>query len=287
MILGGCNAVGRPANHTLTNNRSEMAMGSPGVGTPNPSQTPRRDDRCCGRGKGSPCAALMTTVAALIVTALVAAGSAAANGAVEEGSCVSCHSSIPQDPGWQHSYSDWKDSLHANSNVDCHSCHGGDDHAASADEAHAGMAPVGGGATPSDRLTAARVCGSCHPTQYWGFTHSRHFQLLVDGQRAAYCHTCHTSVGSRVLTPVTIGATCAQCHRDSGPGNIPDAATALLTHLYEVRTAVTFRDPASKLSPKQWATVTQSATTAMAAWHKFDLPAVGVALADGTELLER
>jgi len=261
-------------------------MVSPGVGTPNPSQTRRGGDRCRGHRRGSP-AAFVTAAAGLMVAVVLATNPVAANGTAEDGSCTACHGAIPQDPKWQHSYHDWKESLHANSNVDCHSCHGGDDHTADAEQAHAGMAPVGGGATPQDRLTAARVCGSCHPTQYWGFTHSRHYQLLRDGQPAAYCHTCHTSVGSRVLTPETIGAACGTCHRNSDPGNIPEAATTLLTHLYEVRTAAIFRDPDSKLSSQQWAAVTQSATSAMAAWHKFDLPAVGVALADGAELLER
>jgi len=267
-----------------------MAIVSPGVGTPNPSHTRRGGDLCRGRGahgKGSPRAGFVKRVAGVVVTVLLAATSAAANGMTEDGSCIACHASIPQNLNWQHNYQDWQDSLHANSNVDCHSCHGGDDHAATAQEAHAGMAPVGGGATPQDRLTAARVCGSCHPNQYWGFTHSRHYQLLIDGKPAAYCHTCHTSVGSRVLTPKTIGATCGQCHHGSAPDNIPELATTLLTRIYQVRAAVTFRDPASKLSPEQWAAVTQSATTAMAAWHKFDLAAVGVALAQGTELLER
>jgi len=226
-------------------------------------------------------------VAGVVVIILLAAISAAADGIAEDGSCIGCHSSIPQDPGWQHSYQDWQDSLHANSNVDCHSCHGGDDHAADAEQAHLGMAPVGGGATPQDRLTAARVCGSCHPTQYWGFSHSRHYQLLVDGQPAAYCHTCHTSVGSQVLTPATIGATCGQCHRETSPGNIPEVATALLTHLYQLRTALIFPDPANKLSPEQWASIKQAATSAMGAWHKFDLPSVGIALAQGTDLLDR
>ena len=226
-------------------------------------------------------------MAAVIVGTLIAATVAAADAPVPVSSCIACHAAIPQDPKWQHSYEDWQDSLHANSNVDCHSCHGGDNRAATAAKAHAGMVPVGGGKSPKDRLLAVRVCGSCHPDQYWAFTHSLHYQRLVDGKLAAYCHTCHTSVGSRVLTPQTIAATCSRCHRNSTPGSIPDEATTLLTELYRVRMALAFRDPESNISPEQWHAINEAAIAAMAAWHEFDLTSVGRALAYGTGVLER
>jgi predicted CXXCH cytochrome family protein len=221
------------------------------------------------------------------VALLLGGGVAAANGSPPEGTCVQCHATIPQDSAWQHSYQDWQDSLHANVNVDCHSCHGGDTHAADAKHAHLGMVPVGGPDTPQTRLMAARVCGSCHPDKYWGFSHSRHYQCLQEGKPAAYCHTCHTSVGSRVLTPQTIAATCRKCHSDDAPGNIPQVAEDLLTHLYQVRLAVTFRDPAAKRTADEWHAIAEAATAAMNAWHEFDLPAVDRALARGTAMLDQ
>jgi predicted CXXCH cytochrome family protein len=223
----------------------------------------------------------------LVVVALLVAGTAAANGAFQDDTCVRCHSAIPQAPRWQHTYEDWQDSLHANVNVDCHSCHGGDAHATDAKKAHEGMVPVGGPDTPQTRLMAARVCGACHPDKYWGFSHSRHFQRLQEGKPAAYCHTCHTSVGSRVLTPQTIAAACRKCHDDESPGSIPQVAETLLTHLYQVRLALTFRDPEAKLTTEQWRTVSEAATAAMNAWHSFDLPAVDRALARGIATLDQ
>ncbi len=40
--------------------------------------------------------------------------------------CTSCHASLGQRDGWEHSFSDWQESLHAQVEVDCVSCHGGD-----------------------------------------------------------------------------------------------------------------------------------------------------------------
>jgi hypothetical protein len=225
--------------------------------------------------------------AGIVVALLLGAGTAAANGSSTEDSCLACHAAIPQDSKWQHSYRDWQDSLHANVNVDCHSCHGGDSHAADAKEAHRGMVPVGGPDTPETRLMAARLCGACHPDKYWAFSHSRHYQRLQEGKPAAYCHTCHTAVGSRVLTPQTIAATCSRCHGDEAQDSIPHRAQDLLTRLYKVRLAATFHDANSKLTADQWKTVAESATAAMAAWHEFDLAAVDRALARGTALVDR
>lgn len=225
-------------------------------------------------------------LAVLVVALIFGGGTAAANGTPEEDTCTRCHSGIPQDPRWQHSYQDWQDSLHANINVDCHSCHGGDTHSSDAPEAHRGMVPVGGGDTPQTRLMAARMCGACHPDKYWGFSHSRHYQRLQEGKPAAYCHTCHTTVGSRVLTPQTIAAACRKCHDDPSPGNIPQVAETLLTHLYQVRLALAFRDPESRLTDEQWQAIAEAATAAMNAWHEFDLPAVDRALSLGTAMLD-
>ena len=149
------------------------------------------------------------------------------------------------------------------------------------------MVPVGGPDTPQTRLMAARVCGSCHPDKYWGFSHSRHYQRLQEGKPAAYCHTCHTAVGSRVLTPKTIAAACHACHSDDSPGSIPHVAETLLTHLYQVRLALTFRDPDTKLTKEQWHIVGESATEAMKAWHEFDLQAVDRALSRGIAMLDQ
>ena len=199
--------------------------------------------------------------------------------------CTTCHALIGSRGGWEHSFSDWEESLHAQVEVDCVSCHGGDGSSPSPEEAHAGMTPVGGGDTAESRLLAARVCGSCHVEKYRAFARSRHYQRLVEGEMAAYCHTCHTSVGSRVLTEETIATTCRRCHPDSGGGGVAARARRVLTCLTRMRLAITFRAPSAHLTTAQWERLHRSATVAMAKWHAFDLDAVEEALSRGRPLL--
>jgi len=199
--------------------------------------------------------------------------------------CTTCHALIPQKARWEHTFTDWQESLHAQVDVDCVSCHGGDGGATAAAKAHPGMTPVGGGNTAETRLLAAKVCGSCHIDKYRAFARSTHFRRLVEGDKAAYCHTCHTSVGSRVLTQQTVAATCRGCHPAAGASGVAARAQRVLTCLTRMRLAVTFRTPTAHLSANQWETLHHSATDAMAQWHAFDLDAVEKALDQGRPLL--
>jgi len=199
--------------------------------------------------------------------------------------CTACHARIDQKGQWEHTFSDWKESLHAQVEVDCVSCHGGDDSAGVARAAHHGMTPVGSGNTAETRLLAAKVCGSCHVDKYRAFARSTHYRRLVEGTMAAYCHTCHTSVGSRVLTPQTVAATCSRCHPKAGGSGVAARAQQVLTCLTRMRLAVTFRTRSAHLTADQWETLHDSATDAMAQWHAFDLDAVEKALAHGRSLL--
>ncbi len=199
--------------------------------------------------------------------------------------CTTCHALIPQTAVWEHSFTDWQESLHAQVDVDCVSCHGGDGDAAVAGDAHHGMTPVGGGKSAESRLLAAKVCGSCHTDKYRAFARSAHFRRLVEGETAAYCHTCHTSVGSRVLTQETVAATCRGCHPTRGERSVAARAERVLNSLTRMRLAVTFRSPSAPLNSAQWETLHHSATEAMAQWHAFDLDAVERALAQGRPLL--
>lgn len=200
-------------------------------------------------------------------------------------SCTTCHALIPQTAAWEHSFTDWQESFHAQVGVDCVSCHGGDGAAAAAGAAHHEMTPVGGGDTAETRLLAAKVCGSCHIDKYRAFARSAHFFRLVEGERAAYCHTCHTSVGSQVLTGQTIAVACRGCHPAKGETSVATRAERVLNCLTRMRLALTFRAPSAHLNSAQWETLHHSATDAMAQWHAFDLEAVETALAQGRPLL--
>ncbi|MGD2062389.1 MAG: multiheme c-type cytochrome [Nitrospirota bacterium] len=203
--------------------------------------------------------------------------------------CTGCHAELPQRAEWAHSYADWEDSLHAYFDVSCVNCHGGDAEAEDADEAHDGVVLAGTlhRETNDYRLIVSDGCGNCHPNEIAGFRASPHYRALKAGKRAADCATCHGAVGSHVLTPQTITATCRQCHTDDAPGTTVGVAQTLLEYTRRVRMALVFPEPGQRLRGEERYQVEEAITAAMAAWHEFNLEAVGLALAHGTGVIER
>jgi hypothetical protein len=218
----------------------------------------------------------------LTSTTLVASSGAAAD-------CPTCHRKITQNPSWAHTYQDWEDSMHAYNDVTCVTCHGGDVDAPTQEEAHRGIHFVWAEEKvhAGDRLVLSQGCGHCHPNQIAGARASAHFRALVHGQEAADCTTCHGAVGSTVLNPQTITKTCRRCHADQSPGNTVDVARTLLEYTHRVRMALVFPEPGHQLKGADREAVRDAVTAAMAAWHEFDLQAVGLALAYGTGVLEK
>jgi hypothetical protein len=207
----------------------------------------------------------------------------------EQPHCTGCHADLPNDPEWAHSYDDWADSLHASFDISCVNCHGGDSEAEVAEEAHTGMILTGVANPRANRyrLVISEGCGNCHPNEIAGFRVSPHYRALQAGKHAADCTTCHGAVGSHVLTPQTITATCRRCHTAEAPGTTVGVAQTLLEYTRRVRMALVFPEPGQRLSGEEREQVDEAITAAMAAWHEFDLEAVGLALAHGTGALER
>jgi len=203
--------------------------------------------------------------------------------------CTACHIRLRQDPAWAHSYEDWEESIHATFDISCVNCHGGDSEAEVAEEAHVGMGLTGvedpGG--NGHRLILSEGCGNCHPNERAGFRVSPHYRGLLAGKRAADCATCHGAVGGHVLTPETIAATCRQCHTTEAPGGTVDVAETLLEYTRRVRMALVFPEPGQSITGSDREHVEEAISAAMAAWHEFDLGAVGLALAHGTGVIDR
>jgi len=203
--------------------------------------------------------------------------------------CTACHIRLQQDPTWAHSYEDWEESIHASFDISCVNCHGGDSEAEVAEEAHLGMGLTGARDPDSNdhRLVLSEGCGNCHPNERAGFRVSPHYRALQAGKHAADCTTCHGAVGGHVLTPETIAATCRQCHTSEGPGGTVSVAETLLEYTRRVRMALVFPEPGQALTGSDRERVDEAISAAMAAWHEFDLTAVGLALAHGTGVIER
>lgn len=218
----------------------------------------------------------------LLASASLAASQAAAD-------CTTCHQGLKQDPAWAHTYQDWQDSMHAYNDVSCVTCHGGDVEALTPEGAHRGIHFVWAEEKvhAGDRLVLSQGCGQCHANQIAGARVSAHFRALQEGKEAADCTTCHGAVGGVVLNPHTITTTCRRCHTDQSPGNVVEVARTLLEYTHRVRMALVFPEPGHQLRGADREAVVEAVTAAMAAWHEFDLQAVGLALVHGTGVLEK
>lgn len=229
----------------------------------------------------------MAAPSPILAVLLAAAALLPARGATAD--CHECHQRLAPNPAWAHSYQDWEESMHAYNEVSCVTCHGGDTEAKEAEAAHRGIHFVWAEEKnhAGDRLVLSQGCGQCHPIQIAGARASAHFRALQAGKEAADCTTCHGAVGGEVLNPETIVATCRRCHHDDQPGNTAEVARTLLEYTHRVRMALVFPEPGRTLRGADREAVVKAVTAAMAAWHEFDLPAVGLALAHGTGVLDR
>ena len=135
----------------------------------------------------------------------------------------------------------WSRSVHAERNVGCADCHGGDPSATTASEA---MSPAAGFVGIPARAAIPALCASCHSDvtrmrqyrlatdQYAQYQESVHGLRLAAGDRnVATCDDCHgghqvlpPNDPSSTVFPVNVPRTCANCHADQAlmaPYQIP------------------------------------------------------------------
>jgi hypothetical protein len=139
----------------------------------------------------------------------------------EESSCLICHSEIKVD---------YQAGIHADYDVVCVDCHGGDSSRMDMEA----MAPETGFQGKLKRAEIPELCASCHADaermkpynipidQYAEYLSSRHGALLAQGDtEVAVCTDCHRT--HRILTaeepesavyPENVPRTCAECHSD-------------------------------------------------------------------------
>ncbi len=151
------------------------------------------------------------------VAMLCAAGPAAAE---PQGSrCAACHFENFFDVPQPFRLGEWEQSAHARHGVGCEKCHGGDPTTTHRVEAHRGVISShnpGSGVAPAN---LPLTCGQCHTGPRRAFSHSRHDQLLQQGDpRAPTCSTCHGAMTALLLSPSTLEAQCARCHAAGSPG---------------------------------------------------------------------
>lgn len=153
--------------------------------------------------------------------------------------CLDCHATL----GGKHAdiTAQWQRSIHAERDVTCADCHGGDPSATTVDDA---MSPAAGYIGAPAKADIPALCASCHadvarmrqydlPTdQYAKYKESIHGIRLAEGDpNVATCFDCHG--GHQVLKandpassvyPANVPQMCARCHADQklmAPYGIP------------------------------------------------------------------
>jgi hypothetical protein len=144
--------------------------------------------------------------------------------------CVTCHTS--QSGAGGQVAKDWAASVHAERNISCVDCHGGD--ATKSDKATAHALSAGFTGVPKI-VDIPALCASCHsrvetmrqydlPTDQWSkYQQSVHGQKLAQGDtKVATCATCHDSHGTKKtddptakIYPLNVPGLCATCHANT------------------------------------------------------------------------
>jgi predicted CXXCH cytochrome family protein len=200
-----------------------------------------------------------------VAAMIVAARSAAVQGAVEPNSCVACHAALPDErlagPAARFAEAD----VHRERGFTCIDCHGGNPTTADKVKAHdtigreSAMAFRG---KPTGRAIIA-TCARCHSDaelmrtfapkqrvdQAAEYGTSVHGKLLATGDtKVATCASCHGAHGVRLVTdakspvfPANVATTCASCHADAGRMagyTLPDGAALPTTQLGDYHRSV-------------------------------------------------
>lgn len=158
-----------------------------------------------------------------------------------ESTCASCHADLDDEQQAQ-VVTDWQDSIHAERDVGCAACHGGDPNA---EEINASMSPAAGYIGVPDHEAIPGLCASCHsdttrmrqydlPTdQFAKYQESVHGRALYQNgdPNVATCVDCHGAHEVREVNdpgaevyPTNVPQMCAKCHADEqlmAPYEIP------------------------------------------------------------------
>jgi hypothetical protein len=135
----------------------------------------------------------------------------AAEEAVDE--CMSCHEA-EEEPELSEPVEQWRESVHAEAEVGCDACHGGDpsqdDEELAMDEDEAGF--VG---SPSWH-EVPEFCGACHEDVLDGYSQSVMASKIEEGEAVAVCTTCHMPEGHAIVRPsareILTEERCSECH---------------------------------------------------------------------------
>jgi predicted CXXCH cytochrome family protein len=128
--------------------------------------------------------------------------------AAAESVCIECHSSAMMKPEFLKVYQEWKGSWHAQNNVSCNDCHGGDPK----DVANA-MSPQRGFLGVPKPKAVPEFCGKCHIAIAKDYLDSGHGKALMTQGTGPNCVTCHGAHNVQQARLAIINETlCTKCH---------------------------------------------------------------------------
>ena len=199
----------------------------------------------------------------VVLTMLFAGLFLARDGAAQSQSrCADCHFANPGSVSAAH-LSDWDLSGHGRKNVGCETCHGGDPRSFEPFVAHKDILARNNPASPVHPVNLPKTCGACHTGPLVNFQKSKHYQLLITGNKnGPTCSTCHGEAAGVKLSPKALESQCAACH---GAGKVaphpdfPAQGRKAVEGLREVRTLLKdarnaisrVKDPARKAALEQ------------------------------------
>jgi hypothetical protein len=136
--------------------------------------------------------------------------------------CADCHYAQAANQRADDHLLDWDRSPHAQENVGCEKCHGGNSTTFESAIAHRGVLHSTNKKSPVNRANLPATCGSCHVGPFVAFQASRHYELLKTGSdRGPTCSTCHDAVSGTLLSPKALESQCGSCH---GPKEVAPRA---------------------------------------------------------------
>ena len=140
------------------------------------------------------------------------AGNAILNQAVDPGGsenvCLTCHESAIMDETRRKIPGEWKQSWHAQNDVACHDCHGGDP-----TDAAMAMSPERGFVGVPKYRQVPEFCGKCHIGILKNYHESGHGKALRVNGSGPNCVTCHGAHNVQKANIEIINEElCSQCH---------------------------------------------------------------------------
>jgi len=212
-------------------------------------------------------------------------------------SCIDCHSDpkfVVTNKKLFDYFKEWKLSIHAQEEVTCSDCHGGNPEASGKQAAHGGKGGVRKIQRAVNFINIPTTCGQCHDDILDSYRKSNHYKYLrarKQEKQGPNCVTCHGSLNSVALNVNTVKGTCLICHNQK-TGNhpeIPQKAEWLLNKflsMHRLFRYVTARGDAAE-TRDYVKKMNLRIETLSEDWHKFDLAAFEKAVTSNLDSLKK